>query len=355
MITNFKNTDNIDNFLEKELNMFNNIGNKLLKDNKIGVIILAGGQGTRLGLEKPKGTLLLNNKSLFQIHIEKLQNMNTHIPLYIMTSVNTHDDTINFFEENNYFNYKKNNIIFFQQGNNHCLDKIGGNKIIKEIKNNQPIYATCPNGNGGIYEAIHSNCPNINNSIYDDFVKRGLEYIFIQNVDNPIVKLCDPIFLGYHNYYNLEISCKVCPKQDPDEKVGIFCYKDDKPNIVEYYELQDDMRYLKDKNNNLIYNQANISIHILSVNFIDKIKDIKLEYHYAKKKIEYWDDKLKRTIKPETENGYKPEYFIFDMFKYCPKDKMRLLTINRDSEFCPIKNKDDIILTEKIINSSGII
>lgn len=350
MITNFKNIDNINLLSNDNKNIFRGEGCELLMNNKIGIIILAGGQGSRLGLNKPKGTLKLNGKSLFQIHAEKINNLIKEygiketvvkIPLYIMTSCNTHQDTINFFEENNYFNLNKEDVIFFQQDNNYCFDSIGGNKIIKEYKNNKPIYTTCPNGNGGIYKAIHSK------KIYDDFLKRKLKYIFIQNVDNPIVKLCDTLMLGYTQYNNLDVCCKVSSKKDQNEKVGIFCYKNNKPSIVEYYELEDKLKNLRNKDNELVYNQANISIYLLSVDFIKSTKNLDLELHYAKKKIQYWDEKLKKSIKPEVENGYKPEYFIFDVFKYCSKKKMRLLTIDRESEFCPIKNKSDISIAEK--------
>lgn len=340
MITNFENTDNIENFTQSGIETFKETGNKLILNNKIGVIVLAGGQGSRLGLNKPKGTLELNGKSLFQIHIEKIKKFAVKMPLYIMTSYNTHEDTINFFKINDYFGLDKNDVIFFEQGNNYCLDN-NRNKIVLNYDNDKPIYTTCPNGNGGIYKAIYDN------GLYDDFLERGLKYLFIQNVDNPMVKLCDPLMIGHAEHNNLDVSCKVCQKNDPEEKVGIYCYKNNVPCIVEYYELSDEMRNLRDVGNNLTYNQANISIHLLSVDFIGKLRGIELECHYAWKKIMQWDEKLKHSVKPEKENGYKPEYFIFDAFKLCPKEKMKLLIVPRELEFCPIKNKEHVAIAER--------
>ena len=145
MITNFKKTENIENFSNEEINLYKGKGIQLIVENKIGVIVLAGGQGTRLGLYKPKGTLELNGKSLFQIHAEKIKHfvkifcvkdVPVKIPWYIMTSCNTHDDIVQYFEENDYFGLERTDVTFFEQGNNYCLDEIGGNKIVNKYDRN---------------------------------------------------------------------------------------------------------------------------------------------------------------------------------------------------------------------------
>lgn len=344
MITDFKNTDNIEDL---DFEICSRAGIELLMDNKIGVIILAGGQGSRLGLDKPKGTLLLNGKSLFEIHANKINNLtntlNVKIPLYIMTSCNTHTDTIDFFEKNNYFNLQKGDVIFFQQGNNICFD-ISENIIIQGYNEKIPIHATCPNGSGGIYKAIHES------NVIHDFEKRGLKYIHIHNVDNILVKIANPLFMGYCEVNNLDVGSKICSKEDPNETVGIFCYKNEQPSIIEYYELSDEIRNIRKDNGSLVYNQANIAIYCLSIEFIRKTKDYNLPTHNAFKKIPFWDNKLNKLVKPEKENGFKPEYFIFDAFKYCEKSKMRLLRINRESEFCPIKKNEDILIALNYLN-----
>lgn len=334
-ITNFKNSSKVSILDSSHLT---NIGLNIIGKNKVALVLMAGGQGSRLGLDKPKGTLQLNGVSLFERHAKQISELNNktggNLVWYIMTSDKTHEDTIEYFKEMGYFGLLSDDIIFFRQGNNYCVYE-DGRRIIENMVDGQPVYAKNPNGSGGIYKAIRDN------GLLDDMEKRGIEHLYIYNVDNPLVKIADPLFLGYCR--DLDCGVKVVCKKDPEESVGVFCYKDNKPGLMEYFELLDEYRYAKDENGELLYRQGNIGIYYLSFSFVKNICELDdLEHHMAHKKIAYYDDKLDKTVKPLENNGYKPELFIFDAFPKCDISKMKLLEIEREDEFFPIKRPNDI-------------
>lgn len=332
------------------------IGLEIIKNNGLGIIILAGGEGTRLGLNVPKGMAEIgkgnNKKSLFQIHCEKIKKLiskinffeeNIHIPLYIMTSDKTNDTIVNYFKSNNFFGLDKNDVYFFKQDNTFCIDK-DGNKILQNILDDgTKKYAKSPNGSGGLYLGLFKH------NIINDMINRKLQYIYVCNIDNPLLKIGDPVIVGYMNNNKLDIASKIIKKTNPEEKTGVFCYKNNIPHVMEYFEMDTKEKNIRNNNGDLLYNASNIGIYCFSIIFLQKICLMNYsKYHLAHKKIPYYDELSKKTIKPIENNGYKQELFIFDVFKFCDKDKMGLLHTTRKEEFLPIKKMEDLIKANEL-------
>lgn len=322
--------DDIDNQEKKQLY---DIGIKKIKDGKAAVILLAGGQGTRLGYSGPKGTFdigLPSHKSLFQLQCERLINVSSkcgrYINWYIMTSHVNHDETVQFFDDNNYFNYPKENITFFKQGMLPAID-INGKILLKE----RGKVSMSPNGNGGCFLALKDK------GILTEMKKRGIEWIFINGIDNALVRVADPYFLGFAIKTGLTSASKVVSKKSPDEKTGILCYQNGRPAIVEYSELPVELAQRSADDGNLMYDNANIINHLLKLEVIEEFFNYEVPFHVAHKKIPYLD--INGNIEyPKEPNGYKFESFIFDIFSYV--FDMAALKVRREEEFAPVKNKD---------------
>lgn len=304
------------------------IGKSSIRNGKLAVVLMAGGQGTRLGHNGPKGTYSLGfdlNVSLFHLHAQSLMRVNkmcrVYIDWYIMTSQQNYNDTIEFFTKHNYFGYPKDRIMFFIQGQLPTLDMNG--KIILEDKDS---ISFSPDGNGGCYTALKKS------GMYKKMKEDGIEWIYLCGVDNALAKLADPLFLGFTINSGKQCGNKIVKKAYPDEKVGILCYKDDKPAIVEYTELSEEHIYAKDEQGNLLYNNANILNHIISIDLIDQFLNNPIKYHYALKKVR--DINNLDDSKP---NGYKFESFIFDIFEY--GNGVAVMEVERNEEFAPVKNK----------------
>jgi len=305
-------------------------GLEIIKSSKAAVVLMAGGQGTRLGHQGPKGTFdigLDSHKSLFELHTEALIDLyhqtNTFIPWYIMTSEDNHKETVAFFKKHNFFNYKPDSITFFKQDQLPLQLEDGKLALINETSLN-----LAANGNGGVFTSLKSNM------LIEDMRSKGVEQVFICGVDNALAKLADPVFLAFAKETDKDVSSKAIDKVDAYEKVGVMCYKDNKPTIVEYSELSDDLRHEKDETGQLIYRHANILAHILKLDFIEKCANMTLPYHVAHKKVDYYDGG--KLITANEPNGYKYELFIFDVFEYA--DDMSVLTVDRSTEFAPVKN-----------------
>lgn len=295
------------------------IGENILQNDEYAVVTMAGGQGTRLGFKGPKGTFKLdigeNGKYIFEILTDTLkkakQLYNSYPYWYIMTSHENNKQTIDFFEKHNYFGYDKNRIKFFKQGTLPMLTKEG--KLIVE---NGKI-KTASDGNGGVYAALQKE------KMLEDMKSKKIKWVYICGVDNIMVNPIDPIFIGLTIKNKMQIASKSVMKACPEEKVGVFCKRDGKPSIVEYIELSEKMRIECDKNGSLIYGDANIVSHLLTVEAIEKISHKKLESHLAIKN-----------------NLYKFETFLFDGFQYL--DDMLVMRIKREEEFAPIKNQKGV-------------
>ena len=317
-----------------EINRLSNIGKSKIKEGKYAVVTMAGGQGTRLGFSGPKGTFKLDigekGKYIFEILTDTLKRGTKEYGFesywYIMTSEENNDDTMKFFEENNYFGYDRKKVKFFPQGKLPLIDRNGKLLIGKDFKIRE-----ASDGNGGVYVALEKN------GMIEDMKENGIEWVFICGVDNIMVNMVDPVLLGMTIDKKVPIASKAISKSYPEEKVGVFCRRDKKPGIIEYIELTEEMRKAKNENGNLIYGDANIVSHLLKVDAIKEIATKKLDYHVAVKKNAYLNEDLEEVI-PTEPNSYKFEAFIFDGFKFL--DDMAVLRVKREEEFSPIKNKE---------------
>lgn len=288
------------------------------------------------GHSGPKGTYILNvepePKSLFQILCETLKRANEKygsiIPWYIMTSKENNKQTIDFFEENNYFDYPKEYIKFFIQGELPMLDKNG-----KILLGEDGLLKLAADGHGGVFEAMFKN------NIVDDMKSKKIEWVFVGPIDNPLVNMVDEILIGLAKERNAEGAGKSIVKANPGEKVGVFCKKDGKPSVVEYTEITEEMANATDENGELLYGESHLNCNMFNINGIEKIGKDKLPYHVAFKKATYIDANG-NLIKGEEPNSYKFESFIFDAFEKL--DNMAILRVKREEEFAPVKNAEGV-------------
>lgn len=325
----------------KSLKKQYDLGMKVIGLNRVACVLLAGGQGTRLGFDGPKGVYdigLPSKKSLFCLiserilkltEIASLDGERASIPLYIMTSPMNHQATISYFEANKFFGLPSEDVIFFSQGMLPCVNSDG--LIIME----SPYHcAMAPDGNGGIYLAMQK-C-----GVLKHMKQRKVSHVHAFSVDNALVKPADPTFIGYCISEQADCGNKVIWKQDPHEKVGVIAERDGKPCVIEYSELGEEMAEQTKGvgRKKLLYGAANICNHYYSIHFLENTvfsNQGKL-YHVADKKIPFWDALKKTTVTPTENNGMKLESFIFDVFPL--SKKMAVLEVERDDEFAPVKN-----------------
>lgn len=318
---------------EEEKAHYQSVGEEAIRQGKLGFITMAGGQGTRLGHKGPKGTFtLIENKTLFQLICETLKEgsnkYETIIPWYIMTSRENHNQTVEFFEKNHYFEYPKEAISFFKQGELPMISVDG--KILVE-KNG--FVKEAADGHGGIFEAI------FRNNLLEDMKKRGIEWLFISGVDNPLVKMVDPIFIGLAIERKMLVAGKSLVKSNPAEKVGVFCKRNGRPSVVEYTEISKEMAEMRDESGELLYGEAHVIMNMFHISALELLGKNKLPYHSAFKKAEYLDEKGELVV-PEAPNAYKFESFIFDAFSSL-KD-MLIMRVKREEEFAPVKNAEGV-------------
>ncbi|MBR6688833.1 MAG: UTP--glucose-1-phosphate uridylyltransferase [Clostridia bacterium] len=311
------------------------IGEEILKAGKFASVTMAGGQGTRLGHSGPKGTYMVEvgeTKSLFEITCETLKRAyvkyNAYIPWYIMTSRENNDDTVKFFETNNYFGYPKEYVAFFKQGELPMIGETG--KILLETKS---MVREAADGHGGIFEAMNKN------DIVKDMKSRGIEWIFIGGIDNILLNIVDPLFIGMAKDAGVKAASKTIVKANPAEKVGVFCKRNGRPSVIEYSEISEEMANLRDENGELLYGESHILCNLFNIDALELIGHEKLPYHAAHKKSNYIAEDGSEFV-PEAPNAYKFEAFIFDAFSKV--EDMLLLRSLREHEFAPIKNKEGV-------------
>lgn len=316
----------------KDKEIVDTIGIEIIKNNKYAVVTMAGGQGTRLGHSGPKGTYILNvepkSKSLFEILADGLKKENNKYGVvlnwYIMTSDDNDFQTQEFFKKHDYFKYPKKNIKFFKQGNMPILDEEG--KLV--ISENGTIKCAS-NGNGAIFKAMKTN------DIIKDMKEKGIEWIFIGAVDNPLLNMVDETLVGLTAFEKNKIGAKTIVKAYPDEKVGVFCKKNNKLNVIEYMELPKEVTSMTDENGDLLFGEAHIMCNLFNIKALEKIAEQELPYHSAHKKVNYLD-KNRNLVVAQEPNAYKFEQFIFDGFRYF--NDITLLRGQREDEFAPVKN-----------------
>ena len=318
---------------KNEKEEFEQLGAELIKKGELAICSMAGGQGTRLGFDGPKGTYILNlekQKSIFEILVDKLkeayQIYGTYITWYIMTSKANDMPTKKFFEEISFFGYPKEYIIFFQQGELPLLDLEG--KMILEEKNK--VYKAA-DGNGGIFEAL---CEN---HILDDMKNKNISYLCIGNVDNILIKQVDALLLGMMKKKNYDLASKSIVKKSPTEKVGVFCKINGQPSVIEYIDLSETQAEERNEAGELLFGEAYFGCCIFSRKLLEKIGEKKLPFHAAKKKNKYLGENGELVV-PTEPNTYKFEAFIFDGFKMA--DDILIMRVKRKEEFAPIKNKE---------------
>lgn len=317
--------------IEARKEEFRETGLKAIRAGKVGAVLLAGGQGTRLGLDKPKGTLnigLTKDLYLFEQLVRNLQEVTTqaeaYVPFYIMTSNINHADTVAFFEEHDYFGYPKEYVKFFVQDMAPACDYEGRVYMVskKEV-------AMSPNGNGGWFASM------MKAGLAEDIHARGIEWLNVFAVDNCLQRIADPLFIGATIASGMESGAKVVRKAAPDEKVGVLCTEDGKPSIAEYYEMTEEMATLRKENGDLAYGFGVILNYLFSVEKLEKIVNDHMMTHIVEKKIPYMDVDGS-FVKPEAPNGYKFELLVLDMV-HMMEDCLPY-EIVREREFAPIKN-----------------
>ncbi|EMC99304.1 hypothetical protein BAUCODRAFT_31620 [Baudoinia panamericana UAMH 10762] len=321
-------------------------GLESISQNQVAVVLMAGGQGTRLGSSAPKGCYdigLPSKKSLFQLQAERIRKLqylakkhhstDAVVPWYIMTSGPTRKPTEQFFEEHKYFGLDRNNVVIFEQGVLPCLSMNG--KILLETKGK---VAVAPDGNGGLYAAL------IASGVVQDMEKRGVQHIHMFGVDNCLVRVADPTFIGFSAEKDVDIATKVVRKRDAKESVGLILQKNGKPDVVEYSEIDAATAEAKDpKDSSLLkFRAANIVNHYYSFRFLQSIPEWahQLPHHVAKKKIPSipLDSKTGEQVKPDKPNGIKLEQFVFDCFPFLSMDKFACQEVKREEEFSALKN-----------------
>ncbi len=245
-----------------------------------------------------------------------------------MTSRENNNQTVKFFEQNNYFNYPQDAIQFFIQGELPMVDTKG-----KILLNEDGIIKEAADGHGGIFEAMFKN------NVVNNMKEKGIEWIFIGPIDNPLTKMVDEILIGLSKEKQVLEAGKSLVKANPEEKVGVFCKKNGKPSVIEYTEITNEMAHAVDDSNNLMYGESHINCNMFNIKGLEIIGNQKLPYHSAFKKATFLDEDG-NIIKPDVPNAYKFESFIFDAFNKL--DNMLILRVERKEEFAPVKNKEGI-------------
>lgn len=310
-------------------------GNELLAQGKVGAILVAGGQGTRLGFPHPKGMFPIgpvSGHSLFQILAEQLlarsKVAGVGIPYYIMTSDATHAETVDFFRQHDHFGLAAEDVHFFKQGNMPAVDAATGRLLLA----GKSELCLSPNGHGGLLYALRDA------GLIEDMKQRGIEHLHYHQVDNPTAKVCDPAFLGFHVLRNSDLSTKVVAKRSAEEKMGVLVEVDGRTQIIEYSDMPEDVTNQMEKGQ-LRFWAGNTAMHAFRREFLEELlaDDLSLPFHRAHKKVPYWDD-TGQVVEPDQPNAWKFERFIFDAL---PKARTALVVeAHRAEEFNPVKNAE---------------
>ena len=312
-------------------------GELALWNGEVAVLVVAGGQGTRLGFDKPKGLYPVgpvSEASLFQIHAEKVLALSwkyeTEIPFLVMTSDATHTETVEFFHEEGFFGLAESQVKFFQQGTMPALDLATG-KLLLEAPGKLFL---SPNGHGGTLTALQDS------GLLKELETSGIKHIFYFQVDNPLVKIADPAFVGQHIESRAEVSSKVVFKETPEEKVGVLALLDGRCGIIEYSDMPAEMLNERDEDGSLLFRAGNPAIHIFDLQFLKRVTTgpDRLAFHIAKKKVEHYDPVTATAVSPASENALKFELFVFDALPLA--DRWLAVQTLREEEFAPLKNAD---------------
>ncbi|MHC4645479.1 MAG: UTP--glucose-1-phosphate uridylyltransferase [Planctomycetota bacterium] len=325
--------DPADPRLQEKYAQAGQLGKELISSGRVAAFVVAGGQGSRLGFEGPKGNFPISpvkNKTFFQIFAETIaaasERYHTACTWYIMTSPLNHIDTVEIFRANRYYGLDKDSVFIFQQG---TLPNFGfDGKILLADKNS---IACSPDGHGGSLKALFQS------GALQDMKKRGIEFISYFQVDNPLINIFDPLFIGLHALDGAQMSSKALIKAASTERVGNFCQADGRVNVIEYSDLPDELAEKRNPDGSLLFQLGSIAIHIINTSFVEKLNAgrFALPLHRAVKKIPHIDP-CGNHVEPPRPNGIKLESFVFDALPMASKSV--ILQTLRDQEFTPVKN-----------------
>jgi UDP-N-acetylglucosamine/UDP-N-acetylgalactosamine diphosphorylase len=312
-------------------------GREKIGGGRVAAFVVAGGQGTRLGFDEPKGDFPISpvkNKTLFRLFAEQItavsKKYGLELPWYIMASHLNYQPTCEIFEKNDYYGLSAANVFIFEQGTlpNFSID----GKILLADK---ATISCSPDGHGGSLKALYKS------GALNDMKKRGVEYISYFQVDNPLINIFDPLFIGLHCLDESEMSSKAVRKTGPMERVGNFCLIDGKVAVIEYSDLDEQSAHAKKPDGSYIFELGSIAIHLISTSFVERLNSqgLALPLHRAVKKIPYIDH-AGNCIEPDKPNGIKLESFVFDALPLA-KNSVILETL-RDQEFAPVKNASGV-------------
>lgn len=317
--------------IEEKKTGFTRVGMDAIRNTKVGAVLLAGGQGTRLGFDKAKGMYNIGVTKELYIFEQLIANLkkvtaaaNAWVPLYIMTSDKNDEQTRAFFEEHAYFGYDPAYIRFFVQEMVPAVD-FEGNVL---IESNDSL-AMSPNGNGGWFKSL------VKAGLDRDLEEKGVEWLNVFAVDNVLQQIADPVFVGATIASGCVSGAKVVRKTNPYERVGALCLEDGKPSIVEYYELTPEMAEAVNENGSLLYGFGVILNYLFRLDKLLEIENRQLPLHIVEKKVPYLDENG-MLQKPETPNAYKFETLILDMIYMM--DNCLSFEVVREKEFAPVKN-----------------
>lgn len=337
--------------IAKNKEQYKSTGIKAIQDGKLALLLLAGGQGTRLGFDKPKGTFnigVTTDLFIFQLLIEHtldvVNEAGVFIPLYIMCSDINYADTVKFFKKHEYFGYDPEYIHFFVQEMNPATSFEG-----KILMNTKSSIAMSPNGNGGWFSSMNKA------GLLEDIFDSNIEWINVFAVDNVLQRIADPVFLGATIESGKMCGAKVVYKAAPDEKVGAMCTADGKPHIIEYYELSKKMMNERNEDGSLAYGYGVILNYLFPIERLKQTLDTHMPLHVVKKKVPYIDD-AGVLVSPTEPNGLKFETLALDLIH--EMDDCLVFEVDREKEFAPVKNRsgiDSIDSASELLKKNGYI
>lgn len=336
--------------IKENAESFVETGLEAIRGGKVGAVLLAGGMGTRLGSDNPKGMYnvgITRELSIFECLIHNLMDVvrqaGAWIHLFVMTSEKNHEITVQFLKEKDYYGYQAEYVHFFRQEMAAATDYDG--KIYLEEKGR---LSTSPNGNGGWFISLRKS------GLLDLVHGEGIEWLNVFAVDNVLQRIADPCFVGATIQKRCAVGAKVVRKNAPDEKVGVMCLEDGRPSIVEYYELTDEMRNARDEKGDYAYYFGVILNYLFQVGELEKMMDSRMQLHIVEKKIPYLDEDGNR-VNPDAPNGYKYENLVLDMIHEL--DSCLPFEVDREREFAPIKNAtgvDSVESARRLLEKNGV-
>ena len=336
--------------IAKNHERYTEAGLKAIREGKVGAVLLAGGQGSRLGFDHPKGMYNIGvNKELYIFEclinnlLDVVKEAGAWVPLFIMTSADNNKETREFFEAHNYFGYSSDNVWFFVQEQLPTVDTNG-----KLMLSGKGRIAMAPNGNGGWYASMAKT------GMLKIVQNAHIEWLNVFAVDNVLQRIADPCFVGAVIESGKVSGAKVVAKADAEEKVGVLCLEDGRPSIVEYYEMTDEMLHSREADGTLSYNYGVILNYLFRVDKLNNTLSVKLPLHRAFKKLKYMTNEGE-IITPTEPNAYKFETLALDMVKL--QDDCLAYEVDRNKEFAPVKNKtgvDSVDTARELLKANGV-